>query len=313
MDKIYNDYVLHPKIKRRKNIHVLPSGNIKIDVDENSILHLKALGQTYWSLDVDLNIHKTIDDYFEWFYLNTNTNKAIAIDGMSCTGKSSLISNFTHVKINKYINLQEKNGYNIFPENSISYLLMNMRMAFTSNVLIDRSCISNLAYLYCYYVMNHLGNKRDLLLSSFGLCDEFTRIHNLKPLLEWIKSKNVNAIIYIDSSFEKSAMRMNKRGVHEKSPSDIIKSLVKEYHTAQTTAFAYIANMLNLSCIDFNYLRLMYNVEDDEIFGKNSKMFYDKMMYREEEKLPNIKPYNTPINSNFIKELQKVALNLSSR
>ncbi|UVX94893.1 TK2 [Callinectes sapidus nudivirus] len=304
MDQIYDECVRTPSTN---TIQKAP-----IDLDSMS---KKLLGETFWSMDCNYNT-PTLKSYFDEFYKKYLKNKNnLAVDGPSCCGKSSMISSANPIKINDYSNINDNNSYNKIGEASLTYVIINDKMMETPNVVSDRSVISNLTYQMAYYVMNLDVNGLIYTRSMHSICEEFINIHNLKPLLQYLKAKKYNILIILDSSFEHSAIRMNKRGLKQKSSSDVVKSLCLEYHRAQTAAFSFMANFLNLPCLDINYLRTTYNKSDDEIFALNSSSFKEyflKHLNIDNSKV-NILTELTNMGNQTIQDLHTITIQITNR
>lgn len=183
----------------------------------------------------------------------------VCIDGVNCTGKTSLLLDFPHMKITDYCG-DQLDYYNVNPETALSYLLISLQMLRDcENVLIDRSPVANLAYQYCYYLMSaSRGNK-----TMTALCEEYTKMHNLLPLLEYLRGLRLNVVILLDSNVPQLAKRLYRRGVTLQSRGDVIKSAFDSYGACQNAAYAFLANQLDYACIDLQYFRLKYGVCDD--------------------------------------------------
>ncbi len=311
MDDIFDNYIKHPKITDYVNYNFIAQPSF-----EQTIEQRRRYGETYWSLDVS-EILPTVKSYFDEFYkrlvYECDINN-LAVDGPSCCGKSSMLENFKPLKVNQFFNIQHCNAYNIYPTATISYYHINKIFARTYNTICDRSLISNLAYLITYQIMNFISNQTLTHFSLFGLCEHIIDMHNLKSFLSYIKGQKYNILIILDSDFEASAKRMNIRGRLRSSNGDIAKSLCYQYHTAQTAAFSYLANILGLACIDLNYVRKKYNVENDqEIFTSNKNMFEKHNTITNNNYTIDIEKEFTVCGSSFYKTLQQVAINISNR
>ncbi|UOT91788.1 TK2 [Aratus pisonii nudivirus] len=305
MDKIYHEYCLPPIYKS------------EIKSDSLNIYQKKKQGETFWSLDVTEDV-TDLEEYFKKFYnLYVLGNTNVFVDGPAACGKSTLVNDLNPLKINQFYNINEGNGYNICPEYALAYIVLNEDFSKYENICTDRSIVSNLAYLIAYYCMNLINNNAVYNKSIHFICEEYVLVSNLKPVLEYIRSLKLEVIIFVDSSFEYSAKRMNARGVALESNSNIVKSLCKEYHTAQLAAFSYLANYMNYPCIDFNYIRLHYKVDDDsDLFRMNSKYF--QSVISESLEMGNLQVLDitteiTTIHPEVMKELHNNAIKISTR
>lgn len=237
-------------------------------------------GVTYWSMTAD-ETTPTFKDYFTKFYQTSFENcNSLAVDGVTACGKSSLLSGCTWTKINNFYNLSKENVYNFISFLSLDYIKINEELSTYEGIVTDRSLVSNLTMLLAYYIMDILTNNNIYTRSMFAICEEFVNMFNLKACLNYIRGKKFNVLIMIDSSYDHWAKRTNIRGVNEKLTTDCIKSLCIQYHRAQTAAFAYIANCLHFPCIDLNYVRVYYNIENESaMFETNKEAFGNNMHF----------------------------------
>lgn len=298
MDIIYKDCCLQPQFNKN---YLADTTYVK-----------RKKGETYWSLDCFTFM--TLDNYLQHFYSNYIQDcKNLAVDGPSACGKSTILCDLNCSKINNFYNLNESNNYNILPELSLSYIMINDKLSNIENLTMDRSIISNLCYLMTYYVMNTLTNKSVHTKSMHAVCNEFIYLHNLKSTLEFIRAKKYNVLILLDSSFEAMAKRTTARGIKTNSVSDLIKPLCWEYHTAQTAAFAYIANFMQYPCIDFDYLRQFYGLSDEQMFSKNKEVFERICDFKKFDKPIDIPKKKISINPTVLKCLHSRIIEISNR
>ncbi|QBB28632.1 guanosine monophosphate kinase [Homarus gammarus nudivirus] len=303
--KLYSKYVKHPIF-----MHKNPS--IKL------LKTQKSQGETYWTQDVAVGCNETVEEYLNRFYLNFISSKFdnIFIEGPSATGKSSLSRGFNTFKINQFYDVSRNNVYNTYPEMAIIYMNLNLLLSKYKGIVVDRSIISNMAYLMVYYIMNVMVNEGKHLKSMFGLCEEFVTLYNLTPALEYFRNCKTNVLVIIDSSFEHSAKRANGRGIVTNSSSDMIKSICKEYHQAQTAAFSFLANFLRYPCIDLNYIRSnCYNPGGDtEIFTTHAKIFQSWFsgIYEKDVKIEIPQEFRT-LDHSVMRHLQDIVIMKSNR
>ena len=315
METLTNYYAVHPNFwaSQEKPV-ILPSGNekpIKRDGDNFSskILH----GETYWSQDTrDFGDMMT---YFDKFYANAFKNcTSLAVDGPSCCGKSTLIDTFKPLKINQFYNVQTANAYNIFPTSALSYIHINDEFNAHYNLISDRSAISNVCYLIAYYVMNCITNNLKPDKSLHGICQDAVDLHNLKSLFSYLKSRNYNILIIMDSSYRHTKRRMIARGKATGSSSDLAKALIPQYHTAQIASFSFVANILNLLCLDFHYIRRSFKIKDDSLmFKANYEAFTKHNTLTNQGIVMKLPIESTTSGTDFFKTLQGIAIDLSSR
>lgn len=258
------------------------------------------------SLGDEIGLKITMDEFFKNLFQNINSKSNLCIDGPSAMAKSSMIGNAKSQKVNNFININKNNCYNNNPVATASYYIISSKMNNSlSNIVFDRSPISNLAYGLCFYIMNILTTNQLGYRTFSGICSEFIQNTNLVPFLEHVKSQKYNILIMIDSSFSHYSKRFNRRGYHAKSRSDINKSLVYEYWIGQTTAFAYLANVLNLHCIDINKIRMEYpTLDDDFIFNIICTKFQDTLTlnFSNDISTININPQTTSMGSDEVRD-----------
>lgn len=259
------------------------------------------------SLGDKIGLKITIDEYFKNVFRNINSKANLCIDGPSAMAKSSMIGNVQSQKVNNFININKNNCYNNNPVATTSYYIISSKMnRELQNTVFDRSPISNLAYGLCFYIMNVLTTNQLGYRTYSGICSEFIQNTNLVAFLENVKSQKYNILIMIDSSFPHYSKRFNRRGYICKSRSDINKSLVYEYWVGQTAAFTYLANVLNLHCIDINKIRMEYPTLDDNlIFDTICTNFQDNLTlnFTKESSKININPQITSMGSDEMRDL----------
>lgn len=272
----YEKYVKIPRVKEYTFINSLSNkietfGSATKKEIERDILYKKNNGETYWS-----NILCTgdIDKDLDVFFRDFQDVKNIAIDGPSSLGKTTLIASNTNAEIGQYTDVSKV--YNFNPLATYTYINANRIMATEFNgVVFDRSIISNFAYGICYYLMSIVTNDQCGYRSFSSMCEEYVNVTNTRPMLEYINSLNLSVFVLLDSDYEKYAKRMNARGYKTHSASDQVKSLSKEYWLCQHAAFAYLANILNFKCLDYNYLRTYYAVDESDLMTIVQKKFLD--------------------------------------
>lgn len=216
-------------------------------------------GETHLlTLNHRLDAFPTMRDEISWI-LNTQTRTKngaennIALDGVSCCFKSSIISPFKYYKINSAIQ-NALPFYNICANVAMDYFVLSCHAMDTAKSMIfDRSPIANIAFQYVYYMMNQMSAKGNYL-SCHGVCQQYTEMHHLTSLFEYVRAKDYRVIILIDTDYNKWCERMIKRG----GESDIGKSFSRDYHRAQNAAYSYIASVLGYPIIDIAWLRDRY-------------------------------------------------------
>lgn len=274
----------------------------------------KKKGETFWTLDAFpyVSMEEYLDQFYQQYISHFNQ---IAVDGPTACGKSSLIEYLNPQKVNSFFDLNKGNGYNIISEYALIYIKINELLTKHDGLAVDRSIVSNIAYLMAYYVMNVLVNNMTFNKSLHGICREFVSLFNLEHMLQHIRSKKFNVFILMDSSFEAFAKRTNKRGIVSGSVSDCVKSLCQEYHTAQIASFSYLANFLNFPCLDLNYVRKFYNVTSDfALFTVNDAMFKKHCsLLPFTGRIDNLTKEQTTVESTIIKQMHSEVINKSKR
>jgi deoxyadenosine/deoxycytidine kinase len=76
-------------------------------------------------------------------------------------------------------------------------------------------------------MMSRDGKKTKL--TPYGMCLEFIQMHNMVPVLEFLKAKHHSIVFMIDSDYENVKQRMKQRG----TPGDITKSNFEQYKMYQ--------------------------------------------------------------------------------
>lgn len=322
-DNIHNDYILYPTLydfDTQQDLDVtLPSGSFKQNKFFNQDKYkLKLItGESYWSQPC--NTYNDLDAYFNDFYKQVFSDSemcGLSIDGPACNGKSSMMFDKPYFKANQIFDVADGNAYNIYPNAALSYFTINDLIG--TSFLCDRSPISNMAYSMAYYLMNKLTNKTIIYQSLHSICDEFVKLHEFQNMLCYLNAKNYRVVIILDSDYNSVYERMRYRGLANEYLSDIAKSTIEEYHTAQTAAFAYFANVLNYHCFDLDYLRSYFDVSTVDIFQKNKECFdlyyttYKDKIFKPYEN-NNLEYESTIHSTNVIKSLYGNAIQLSNR
>lgn len=186
------------------------------------------------------NMCTTLDQINEDFVKRLN-NGNLCLDGTTCVGKSSIFPNLS--KVNHLMNVEE---YNISPPVAFNYLCTGLSLC-TDNpntTIIDRSPISNIAFQFVYYIMKKYANSDRTL---FGLCEEYMQLHNMEPMLEFIKSLQLPILIFIkpgDVGVAELMERMRKRANDTSSLGDAYKCNNEMYFIAQNAAYEFLGRVL---------------------------------------------------------------------
>lgn len=323
MKRVYNNikdescYEKYAKIARVKEYSFIDNLSLKVEtfgtnprkVIERDLLYKKNNGETYWSNIIFTgDLHKDLENFFE----ELRDVKNIAIDGPSSLGKSTLIASNTNAEIGQYTDVSKV--YNFNPLTTYTYINANRIMATEFNgVVFDRSIISNFAYGICYYLMSIITNDQCGYRSFSNMCEEYVNVTNTRPMLEYINSLNLSVFILLDSDYEQYAKRMNSRGYKNHSISDQVKSLSKEYWLCQHAAFSYLANILNFKCLDYNYLRTYYTVDESELMTLVQKSFLNNYISTDVKNCINLGYQKTRNNIHEIEKLFASILVYSKR
>lgn len=264
------------------------------------------------------NLKDTVSRFFANIMASVDWTRNLSIDGPSAMGKSTMLKGIPSTKVNKYITCNKNNCYNNIPVASHAYLTTALALhEQTGGLIYDRSPVSNIAYGLCFYIMSAITNNLKTYRTFNGLCDEYIRITNMLPTLEYVNAKNLQTLIVIDSSFEHYSARFNARGYAVGSVSDIIKSQVYEYWLAQTAAFVYLANALNYHCLDLQVLRNHYDeVPEDCLLQILSETFQETYYcYGPNEIKSNVKinPQDSGLQEESLKNLTLTTFALSTR
>lgn len=191
-----------------------------------------------------------------------------AIGGMSCCGKTSVLSDWPSTKVNKFMPTHLKRFYNLNPTSAHVYFTLSMKMLDTiDNVVMDRTPLDNIAYALTYYLMEHMSNSR---LSPFALCEEYVNANMLTPVLETVKNR-YNMLFIVDSNIPAWQERLRLRGERVNSLGDVAKSQSSKYGL-QCAAFAYLASKCDIPIFDLHYMQA---IEGDKDIGASLKRIKD--------------------------------------
>lgn len=230
----------------------------------------------------------TIDRVIEKFKEDGTGN--LCIDGMSCSGKSTLLENMKPAptfKINQVLDCED---YNYNSVTAFQYLMkQSLIYRKRQGYLFDRSMISNLTFQLVYYLMNFDDDTFDLI-SPITICKTYSEMHGLDRVFEYIKAQKHNILIVINSNLDYVMQRMTKRG----SVGDSYKGRVPKYLECQMYAYMYVAAILDYPVYDhgkypeeerFSRLATIVNRIYDAIKPKMIKSYNDE--YSEIENLPS--------------------------
>jgi len=204
----------------------------------------------------------------------------IYLDGTCCVGKTNILSNFPNDKVNNYLDDQEAIYYNQSVNAAHSYVLVNKIINDESkNLAVDRSIFSNLAFQYVYYIMFH--SKRGIQKNTMRkLCQEFTNMHNLTSVLEYINGLRHHILILIDSNIDVLMQRAINRSKINGNSNKQLKLTCREYYEAQNAVYIYMADIFNLDVYDLEDYRPKngsHKQTEDETFTKFTNVITDYM------------------------------------
>ncbi|AAN04404.1 Orf111 [Heliothis zea nudivirus] len=195
----------------------------------------------------------------------------LCIDGMSCSGKSTVINRLTKdysacaYKINSELECKD---YNFNSTTAFQYALKQaLNYKKMKRCIIDRSILSNLTFQLVYWLMSCEDSMYEKL-SPHCLCVNYIRMHQMEPVLEFIKAQNHNVLIVVNSDFERVCRMMVARG----AGGDVYKGLVPKYVASQYHAYIFMANVLELPV--FDHARVDSGVDSFErLYKITSRMF----------------------------------------
>lgn len=195
------------------------------------------------------NLDASNDEHLTYSIKSGSTN--LCIDGMSCSGKSSVIArlerdfNASTFKINKTLDCTD---YNYNSTTAFQYLLKQIiEHGKLDRCIVDRSILSNVAFQLVYWLMSCEESVYEKL-SPHALCAHYVQMHHMQALLEFIKAQNHNILIVVNSDIDKICNLMITRGVG----GDVYKGRVTAYAKAQYDAYIFLANVLELPVFDHN-------------------------------------------------------------
>lgn len=211
----------------------------------------------------------------------------LAIDGTCGSGKSSILSKLgcPVLKISQYIDDDKRN---FDPIQSLTYLLASCRMIETSkNCVFDRSPISNVAWLIIpqVYAIYEDNSK----LTHYGLVESVINNSRLESLLKYIKAKNFNVLMMIDTNVDYVCHKLKVRNA---SATDAFVSNWSMYIICQNIVYSYLAQMLGYVCWDMEYLRTFAfdkGLLESELYDEIANVLKQE---NEDPKLPLIVPQN---------------------
>lgn len=187
--------------------------------------------------------------------VDVRNNGSLFIDGAACSGKSTFITKLNNLhranstKVNVWLDVDD---YNFDANTAFHYMeLLNHELPNMINSVIDRSPISNIAFQYVYWLMKHINDS----LTPFQWCENYTKIHRMEPLLEFVKSKRFNIVVVINTNYDEVKDKMLKRG----SDGDVYKGRIPLYLKCQVYAFIYLATVLDLPVLNHAHYEDSYN------------------------------------------------------
>lgn len=222
---------------------------------ENEKRKIGMIPMKEWSLS---DIEKSFDD-----------TGNICFDGMSCVGKTTIMNE--NCKVFKVNSILDTTDYNHNATTAFCY--MELQMIYygkNTNVIIDRSPLSNIAFQYVYWLMDNFDQKVNM--SPFMWCDVYTRMHRMQNLLEYVKAKKINIVFIVNSNLNDWQYYMQQRG----GRGDKYKSNVELYGKCQLYAYIYLAHVLNLPIIDHANDNFSTNISNMRELIKSNYISDDK-------------------------------------
>lgn len=228
-------------------------------------------------------------------------NDKFCIDGLSCCGKTTFLSRYgsSLIKISEYVDLKYRN---VDPIQSITYMeVFNKMYSTSSGFVFDRSPVSNIAWLIIPQVYANI--KLLSQLTPFGLCELIVKNSKIDSVLRYIKNKNINVLIFIDSEIDLIQERMRKR---KTNTTDVTMGEFPAYITIQNYVYWYLSIKLNYTSIDLKELRnyaKQFNIDNPFDY------LYEKLTLCESDKIyPDLTPFKVRLFDETVDDLIKKRL-----
>lgn len=280
-----------------------------------------ALGQTHidtYFLDKRNDTSTTVTEEIDKYLSNRVWKDSVCIDGMSCVGKTTIISQFPQqsAKINGFMNVKT---YNTSPITSMAYLLVGAALVKNSHkYIIDRSPISNYAWLIVHQLASKFPHGvPDAVPREFTWTGEIDVISKTVPdfdlALQFVKGQEIDALIILDSDVDIWRGKLATRN----EGNDVVNSKSQTYWY-QLPAYAYLANKLDWATIDLAYFRHKYQIDTSELMTQVTLAIRDKFK-RHFELLPgspalaNIVHHKSPIDSLAYTNYMSIAQSMNSK
>lgn len=282
----------------------------KVKKDVPTLLKKNAIGETHIDTFFITSEKTTIYDEVIKYLDTFQWASSVCIDGMSCVGKTTILRKFENrtAKINNYMNIKT---YNVSPSTSLAYLILGTKLALESKgILIDRSPISNLIWLYA----NQLAEK----FPEGRLCRELTwtgeldllmnSIEDSKLPLQYVKGQNVSALFILDSNIKEWNGRLKSRN----EGADCSHADSKTFWM-QLPVYAYFANLMGWPTIDLEYFRQKYNTS--KVMSEVQLALFDFFSSHLDDTatLANIVHHQSPISLNDYLNCCTVAHTMNSK
>ena len=237
---------------------------------------------------------------------------AVCIDGMTCVGKTSIMNHFPGktAKINQYMNIQT---YNVSACTSLAYFLLSLKLATESTgIVLDRSPISNFAWLLINQLANKFPEAPNREFTWTGEVDlVFNCIQDADLVLRLTKSKNVSAIIILDSDLDVWKERLVARNENRDSI-----NAASDTFWYQLPVYAYLANKLNWPTVDLAYFRSKYPDEQnliEQVISAITQVLTKHFTFYKAPSFANIVCHKTPITHDMYLNNATVAQSMSTK
>lgn len=200
--------------------------------------------------DMCLTLEKVLERVAGW-----SREQAIAIDGVSGMGKStltSLMQNRNVIKINSIApNLTKGSHYNKDALRTIDYIITQMQIRFSAEcrVVWDRSPVANMVYSMVHFLMD-VWNDRGVPIPLdhravwMDMHYYFTAT-GLGFVIGWlIQHYTTPILILVSSDLRLAGEMMLNRGCRSGSNTDVYNAHFYNYLCAQYHAYSFFANLL---------------------------------------------------------------------
>ncbi|UDM55355.1 gp34-like protein [Phenacoccus solenopsis nudivirus] len=263
------------------------SSNSNNDVSPRKHLYM---GDLYTNLCYYATLDEYLDTLFEPF--NFDQQRSISIDGITCTGKSTIIadSNRLPLKINNFFpDITSHSDYNYNVLNSMRYICSRDALAYSEahtnkNVgfIWDRSRYSNLCWYYIHLLIDHYktlnsGTNKDGdndddracipiddEFGVFAVLNSFATETKLTSIVEYFENKHMRdlTLTFVCRDVSFVSLNMMNRGIRKTENtepenvccSDLYNAKEYDYFIAQNYVYYWFAKLKREPCIDISFI-----------------------------------------------------------